>query len=314
MVDVLTLGEAMAAMYPRGPVRVGTVAELSIAGAESNVAIALARLGHHVRWVGVVGADRLGRLVRHGLRAEGVDVSCVRVTSAPTGLVLFETRVPGVTRVDYHRAGSAGTHLSTSDVLAAFTPPPRVVHVTGVTMALGSGPAAAVRCAVEGARDVGAMVCLDVNYRSKLWSVADAQQALRPLVGVVDILIGSPEELALVAPTGAMDIASQVASLLSAGPTEVVVKRGRAGADAYTSGGHVHADARRVVTVDPVGAGDAFTAGYLSGWLEGLAVPDRLHRAVTLGAFAVTARGAWEALPARDELSLLDEQEGATLR
>src|SRR5690606_12259732 len=195
MVDVLTLGEAMAALRPHGPVRAGTVVDLSVAGAESNVAIALARLGHLSRWVGVVGSDRLGDLIVHTLRAEGVDVSHVCAAAAPTGLVLFESRLPGLTRVDYHRTGSAGTELSTSAALAALTPPPRAVHVTGVTVAIGRRPAEAVRKVVERARDLGALVCLDVNHRARLWSAADARAALRPLIGRVDVVVGSPDEL-----------------------------------------------------------------------------------------------------------------------
>ncbi|HLT09427.1 MAG TPA: sugar kinase [Micromonosporaceae bacterium] len=314
MVDVLTLGEAMAALRPRGPVRAGATVDLSVAGAESNVAIALARLGHRARWVGVVGSDRLGELVVQTLRAEGVDVSHIRTAAAPTGIVLFETRLPGVTRVNYHRTGSAGSLLSTSDVLKALTPLPRAVHVTGVTVAIGHGPAAAVSSVVERARDLGALVCFDVNYRARLWSLAVARAALRPLIGYVDVVVGSPEEIALVAPTDASDAATQINALLSAGPTEVVVKRGRAGADVYTAAGPVHAEARPVIAVDPIGAGDAFTAGYLSGWLDGLPIPERLHRAVTLGAFAVSGTGDWESLPTRDELPLLEEEEGKTLR
>lgn len=314
MVDVLTLGEAMAALRPRGPVRAGATVDLSVAGAESNVAIALARLGHRARWVGVVGSDRLGELVVHTLRAEGVDVSHVRAAAEPTGIALFETRLPGITRVDYHRTGSAGSHLSTSDVLKALTPMPRAVHVTGVTPALGHGPAEAVLRVAERARDLGALVCFDVNHRARLWSLADARAALRPLIGCVDVVVGSPEELALVAPTDASDAETQIHALLGAGPTEVVVKRGRAGADVHTAAGSVHADARPAIAVDPVGAGDAFTAGYLSGWLDGLPIPERLHRAVTLGAFAVSAHGDWEALPTRDELPLLEKEEGTTLR
>jgi 2-dehydro-3-deoxygluconokinase len=99
MVDVLTLGEAMAALRSPQPVRHGASLGVSIAGAESNVAIGLARLGHKVRWAGVLGQDRFGELVIGTLRAEGVDTDLVRRSSAPTGIVLFEQRLAGWTTI-----------------------------------------------------------------------------------------------------------------------------------------------------------------------------------------------------------------------
>ncbi|MFB7997998.1 PfkB family carbohydrate kinase [Streptomyces sp. NPDC056002] len=87
---MLTFGETMVALRGHGPFKLGGSMDLSVAGAESNVAIGLTRLGHSVRWAGAVGADEAGELVLRTLRAEGVDTSCVtRGTGAPTGLILF---------------------------------------------------------------------------------------------------------------------------------------------------------------------------------------------------------------------------------
>ncbi|WP_262403505.1 PfkB family carbohydrate kinase [Actinomadura sp. CNU-125] len=95
MTDVLTVGETMMALRSTGPIRLGSGFTTSIAGAESNVAIGLARLGHAAAWAGRVGADEPGRLVTRTLRAEGVDVSGVRRDgSAPTGVIMFEQRLP----------------------------------------------------------------------------------------------------------------------------------------------------------------------------------------------------------------------------
>ncbi|GFJ92386.1 hypothetical protein Prum_060280 [Phytohabitans rumicis] len=126
MIDVITLGETMAALRAGGPLRLGGTLALSVAGAEANVAIGLSRLGHAVRWVGVTGADELGELVLRTLRAEGVDVSaCAVDPHAPTGLIIFEPRVAGVTRVSYYRTGSAGSRLSEAEVDVAFAAGPR---------------------------------------------------------------------------------------------------------------------------------------------------------------------------------------------
>lgn len=303
----------MGAIRAEGVVRLGTGARISIAGAETNLSIGLARLGHRPRWVGVLGTDQLGALVLRTLRAEGVDVSRVRFDEAPTGVLLFEERLAGVARVDYHRRGSAGSRLAPSDLLAAWDPSPRVLHVSGLTMAIGDGPAATVRAGIQAARERGVTVCLDVNHRERLWSAARAREALVPLAGSLDLVMASEDELGLVAPRGE-DLEANVESLLEAGVGQVVVKRGADGATAYTADGAEHLGARRVTPVDLIGAGDAFVAGYLSGLLDGLPVAERLARAVTTGAFVVATAGDWEGLPSRDELRLLDLQPGAVVR
>ncbi|MFF2040843.1 sugar kinase [Kitasatospora sp. NPDC058170] len=302
----------MAALRADRPLHLGGTLALSTAGAEANVAIGLARLGHAARWVGVNGDDEFGRLVLRTLRAEGVDVSCASVdATAPTGLVVFEPRVADLVRVSYYRTGSAGSRLTPACLATALAEGARIVHLTGVTAALGPGPRAAVEAAAHAARGA---VCLDVNYRAKLWSPQEAGAALRPLVPLVDVLVASDDELALVAPPGAEHEAECVEALLAQGVGEVVVKRGAAGAEVFTEHGSVARPAVPVPVRDTIGAGDAFVAGYLSGLLDGLPVEERLDRAVTTGAFAVAAAGDWEGLPFRDELTLLHAAPGTALR
>ncbi|MCW2904319.1 MAG: sugar kinase [Streptosporangiaceae bacterium] len=313
--DVLTVGETMASLRGKGPLRLGGNLTLSVAGAESNVAIGLARLGHSVRWAGVLGADEFGELVLRTLRAEGVEIDTVRVDAgAPTGLLVQEGRVADVVRVHYYRAGSAGSGLRPDDVTAALRQgAPRLIHVTGITPALGPEPRAAVEWGVRRAQELSVPVCLDVNYRSRLWQPAQAAAALRPLVPYLDIVVASPEELPLVA-DGEADEERAVRELLRAGVPEVVVKHGSGGARAWSRDGEVRSSALRVPVGGTVGAGDAFVAGYLSARLDGLSMERRLDRAVTTAAFAVAAEGDWEGLPGRAELPLLQAQDGATLR
>ncbi|MBX7268618.1 sugar kinase [Micromonospora sp. Llam7] len=313
MTDLLTLGETMTAFRSTGPLRLGGTAGISVAGSESTVAIGLARLGHRAAWVGVTGADEPGELIRRTLRAEGVDLTWSRVDpTAPTGLILVENRVADINRVTYHRAGSAGSRLGPADVTRAFDTPgpsPRLLHVTGITCALGVEPYQAVVAAVRRAHAAGSTVCLDVNHRQRLWSVTEAAAALRPLLPSIDLVVASDDELAVL--TGAPD---PVEALLSEGVTEVVVKHGAGGATSHRATGTAHRPARTVPVVDTVGAGDAFVAGLLSGWLDGADAPARLDRAVTTGAFAVATRGDWEGLPGRAELTLLDHGPGGTVR
>jgi 2-dehydro-3-deoxygluconokinase len=289
----------MMSLRTTGTWRLGSAAITSIAGAESTVAIGLSRLGHAVRWVGRVGADEPGELVLRTLRAEGVDTTAVvRDEDAPTGLILFEQRTPDVTRVLYHRGGSAGSRLTPADAINGLAGGTRLLHITGITPALGTAPLAAVHAAVDHVRDQGGLVSFDVNHRSRLWSADEASNVLTPLAHKASVLIGSPEELELV----------------GGGADHVVTKLGADGAWVRTDEGTWTAPAHRVRAVDPVGAGDAFTAGYLSGVLDGLSPAECLARGNTTGAFAVMATGDWEGLPTRAELPLLDLANGSTLR
>jgi 2-dehydro-3-deoxygluconokinase len=314
--EVVTFGETMAALRAHSTLRLGGSLGLSVAGAESNVAIGLARLGHRVRWAGRVGADELGALVLRTLRAEGVDTTHAVTddTGRPTGLLLTEPRLGTLTRVSYYRAGSAGSAVSPADVRPALTPEPRVLHLTGITPALGPSAAETALAAATTAREAGITVCLDVNYRSRLWTAERARTVLRPLLDHTDLLIASEDELPLMLERPDAGEDEGVKSLLAAGVSEVVIKRGARGATTYTADGTTDRPARQVDAVDLVGAGDAFVAGYLSGLLHGAGTADRLHRAVTTAAFAVSTRGDWEGLPTQDELGLLDEPDGTTIR
>ncbi|MFB6522127.1 sugar kinase [Streptomyces sp. NPDC056401] len=317
--EVLTFGETMLALRGSGPLRLGGSMEVSVAGAESNVAIGLARLGHAVRWAGAVGEDEAGELVLRTLRAEGVDVSGASRDDggAPTGLMIAEPRLPEVTRVHYHRAGSAGSRLKACSLERAFTAaPPKILHLTGITPALSRSARSACTLALRLAAEHSALVCLDVNFRSRLWSSDEAAEVLRGWVPSVDVLIASDDELPLCLPAeGPGDLALQAKELLALGVGEVVVKLGAAGARAYGDDGSVvHAPARPVRAVDTVGAGDAFVAGYLSAFLDGATAEARLDRAVTTGAFAVASRGDWEGAPTRAELGLLSAPAGTVVR
>jgi 2-dehydro-3-deoxygluconokinase len=312
-VDVLTVGESMVSFRSSGPLAMGGPLTTHLAGAESNVAIGLSRLGHATAWVGRVGGDEFGALVLRQLRAEGVDVShAVHDESRQTGLMFLEQRTSGVTRVDYRRAGSAGSALCIDDLRAAVADAPSVLHLTGITPALSETAAAAVRWAAESCAAAGAFISLDVNHRSRLWSRERARAALSALTATASLVIASEDELDLVTGGDSEDAAAE--TLLNRGVQQVVVKRGAAGASAWTTEGRVDVPAVPVNVVDVIGAGDAFTAGYLSAHLDGEPVCERLRRGAILGAFSVAGRGDWESLPRRDELDLIGHHPGTALR
>jgi 2-dehydro-3-deoxygluconokinase len=305
---VVTLGETMALLCnPRlGPLRHAYSLELSCAGAESNLAIGLSRLGHRAAWIGRVGDDEFGVLVRRTLVAEGVDARVVVDPGAATGLMVKSRRTNALSRVSYYRSGSAGSRLCPEDVDADLVRGARVLHLTGITPALSATARDAVLYAVELAQAGGATISLDLNYRQALWSAEQAGEGLRPLVRTADVVFATePEARLLVDGMGAYELARELAEL---GPRQVLLKRGALGAIALVDDQVMQVPPYQVTEVDPVGAGDAFAAGYLCGLLDGEPAEARLSTAALAGAFAVTVSGDWEGLPDRAELALMSAQ------
>ncbi len=267
-----------------------------IGGAESNVAVGVARLGGTATWLGRVGPDATGDLIERRLRAEGVRTRAIR-DEAFTGLMVRHRRTGAVTHVDYHRAGSAGSRLVTTDIPVTELQAAAILHVTGITPALSDTARAAVFHAVETARAAGVPVSVDVNYRSKLWSRFDAAPVLRDLVSRADVVFSGPDEAALF-----LGDEPPLEGLAALGPAEVVVKDGARGCTALIDGERHAVPALPVTVVDPVGAGDAFVAGYLAERMAGAGPAARLRTAIAAGAFAVTVPGDCEGLARRDDL------------
>ncbi|MGW0664530.1 sugar kinase [Streptodolium elevatio] len=308
--EVLTLGETMVLLCAPGigPLRHARSLDVAIGGAESNVAVGLTRLGVRTAWIGRVGDDEFGRLVRGTLAGEGVDVSYAVVDpAAPTGLMVKARRTSAATEVNYYRAGSAGSRLSPDDLPAGLADKVRLLHLTGITPALSESAYDTVEAALV-SRGGAVTVSLDLNYRQALWPPAVAAPVLRGLVERCDVLFATEAEARLVLgdPRGPGASPLELGYALAAlGPSQVVVKRGARGAVAVVDGVAYDAPVHRVDAVDPVGAGDAFAAGYLAELLAGADVLARLATAAASGAFAVTVHGDWEGLPRRDELALL---------
>ena len=312
--EVVTLGECLGSFvaWDAGPLAEARGFTRHVAGAEANVAVGLARLGHAIAYIGRVGGDGFGTAILRALRGEGVDVRHLTIDdSARTGVMFRERRVLGAMDVVYHRAGSAGSRVAPEDVVSAVADGVfegiRWLHLTGITPALSDTARAATTRALEEGRRTGATVSLDVNMRRRLWSDEQAAPLLRDLASRVDVVFGSTDELALIA--GA-DLDSEpeqlVAAVAATGPRTVVVKLGRDGAlgrDGETSTAQPGIAVTDVV--DPVGAGDAFCAGFIAGRLDGVDLTTALRMGNACGALAVAASGDQSGLPDRGELARL---------
>lgn len=284
------------------PLDRGSAVTATFAGAEANLAIAMARLGHPVRWLSVVGDDLFGRIITRSLRGEGVDVSRVRTSSAaPTAMMVKNRRSFAEPEVYYYRAGSAFSQSTP----AAFGPDcwrdAKIIHLTGITPALSAGCRDLVRSVLEDARAHGIPVWLDPNFRRKLWSEQQARETLLSFLPWVDVLLAGLDEGRLL--TGSSDPATIAVRLLEAGAREVVLKAGTAGGHCFARGVTEWRPAFPVRhLVDPIGAGDAFVAGFLSARLRGHPTAEALRWGNAVGAIVAGSEGDWEGLPRLSDL------------
>ncbi|SCF45714.1 sugar kinase [Micromonospora mirobrigensis] len=307
MLDVVTFGEVMGLLvaYPGQPLRHANDFRRQIAGAEATVAVGLARLGHRTGWCGRVGEDAFGLAVMDTLRGEGVDVSRAGVDpGAPTGLLVRDAHPHRRITVSYHRAGSAASRTGPQHLDPGYLRSARLLHLTGITPALSESCLEAVREALRIARDGGLTVSFDPNIRLRLWPAQRAVPILRELLAGVDIVLASREEARLIA--GREDAA---AWFLEHGSRLVVIKDGAVGAHATDGRTEWAVPAFDASVLDPVGAGDAFDAGFLSGWLSDLPVPQCLARGAAAGALNVQALGDLDGLPYPDDLQAMLNKE-----
>lgn len=301
---VVTFGETMALLRPdgTGSLSDAELLRVGIGGAESNVAIALARLGTPVTWLSRVGADGFGERIVRSLLAEGVEVEAIVDDLSPTGVMVKQRPTTDATRpVIYYRTGSAASRLAPGDLPALGIGDAALLHVTGITPALSESAHAAVLEAVAVAGAAGVPVSFDVNHREALWRGRDAAATYRAIASGATIVFAGLDEAQLL--LGAdLDAAAAADAIAALGPTQVVIKLGEDGCLALIDGVRHEVPAVPVQVVDTVGAGDAFVAGYLAELLAGLPAEARLATAVTTGAFACTSAGDWEGYPRRDQL------------
>lgn len=272
---VLCVGEALIALTPtRGSLRQAPDLAVSSAGAELNVAVHLARLGQRARFAGRVGDDPFGQRLRDALEREGVDTGPLETDpELPTGLYVKDPSAAG-TSVLYYRRGSAATRMRSLPVGALDGVD--LVHLSGITPALSPGCDALVAGLLAGSTDTS----FDVNHRPALWPAEQAGPRLWALASLAGTVFVGLDEAARL---WGVSSAAEVRELLPA-PAELVVKDGAVEASAFTARGVDVVPALRVDVVEPVGAGDAFAAGYLATRRWGGAPGEALARGHVLAA------------------------------
>src|SRR5580693_1781420 len=297
--DVVTFGETMILFAPgeRDKLEFASAYHASIGGAESNCAIGLARLGHAVCWVSRVGSDPFGSRVLKTLRGECVDVSRVEVSAnEPTGIMFKEPAPGNSSRVFYYRRNSAAAALRGESFESLKT---KYLFVTGITPALSDSNRTLTFELVDRFKAAGAKVVFDPNMRFRLWSADQARSVFIDLAKKCDILIPSLAEAEILTGFTEHEHDSMLDELRSLGPSQVVLKAGDKGAWYADREKRGFCPCFPVTEIDPVGAGDAFCAGLISGLLDGSSLPEAVTRGAALGAFCVSTFGDYHGLPDR---------------
>lgn len=294
-VDVVTVGETMVLLVPTvaGSLAKGSALAMYVGGAESNVATYLAELGYRARWASRVGDDPFGLFILRKLASVGVDTQAVvRVPGGRTGMYVKDT-FAGRTEVYYYRDGSAARDLSPAALHDALLGGARILHLTGITAAL-SDTARQLVCAGTLHRPRSArQVSFDVNYRPKLWPAAEAAPVLAEIANNSDLVfVGLDEAQCLWDCRKPADVRAVLPD-----PATVIVKDGAVGAYSLGAEGEIFVPSLRVKVVEPVGAGDAFAAGYLAASLREEEETARLRLGHLLAAAALRVPSDHGALP-----------------
>ena len=315
--DVVTFGETMVLLEAgtSGPLRYVDTFTKRFGGAESNVAIGLAKLGHQSLWMSKVGQDEFGEFLIQKIRGEGVNTDYVKSYSgAPTGLYFKEMRRPGDQRVAYYRSGSAASFFNADDLDETQIASAKILHLTGITALLSESCRQAMFKAIEVAKANGVLVSFDPNLRFTLMGQLGeegARQVMRDIASKADLVMpGLDEAEWLYGTSDEMKIANL---LFESGVKKVVIKNG----GEYSFFAEAGGDSGRIPSfeikqiVDAIGAGDGFAAGVLSGILEEKSLEQAVHFAAAVGALVISSPGDVEGLPTRMEVvEFIEQKEG----
>ncbi len=306
MHDLVAIGEVMLRLSIPSPARIETVRQLDVqvGGAEANVAAACARLGLRAAWISAVPANPWGERIRRELSGHGVDCSAVRVVDgARVGVYFLEFgTAPRPIRVLYDRRDSAFAHLTAEAVDWEPVRRARLVHLTGITPALGPGP----RGLVERALREATAVSFDLNYRSALWPPAEARAFAESVLPVArHVFMGEAEARTVFGLSGSVE--SMVDALARRAPkATIALLQGRDGSTVLADG-RVWRPSRTytVQVVDPVGAGDAYVAGFLWATLNGRGPQEVVDAGAAVAALKCSTWGDVALVDAREVADLL---------
>jgi 2-dehydro-3-deoxygluconokinase len=265
------------------------------AGAEVNVAVALSRLGLKAQYFSRFGNDQLGSVMMADIEAEGVDVSLAKRVDSFTGAMVRNPGKSAPVEISYLRKGSAASTIEPSDILDSYISSTRWLHATGITCAISESGAKTVKHALEKAAQLKIKSSFDLNIRRKLWSEDVARKVLEPLARDVELLIGGEDEYQVV--FGQVEPKQILAEVNKRGCKIAVMTKGDQKMRFSIDGNYEEITPPKVVAVDPVGSGDAFTGGVIAGLLSGMSTTQALEQGSICGALVASMFGDWTGIP-----------------
>ena len=265
------------------------------AGAEVNVAVAISRLGLKAQYFSRFGNDQLGSVMLADIESEGVDVSLAKRVDSFTGAMVRNPGKSAPVEISYLRKGSAASTIEPSDILDSYISSTRWLHATGITCAISESGAKTVKHALEKAAQLKIKSSFDLNIRRKLWSEDVARKVLEPLARDVELLIGGEDEYQVV--FGAADPKEILAEVNKRGCKIAVMTKGDQKMRFSIDGNYEEITPPKVVAVDPVGSGDAFTGGVIAGLLSGMSTTQALEQGSICGALVASMFGDWTGIP-----------------
>lgn len=304
MPKLITLGETMAMMVPEndGPLRYVTNFRIRMAGAESNVAIGVCKLGEDASWIGRLGDDEFGRYLLNQMRSEGVDCSHSIFDEKHRTGVMFKEIGEGETKVFYYRENSAASHMCPGDLNRRMFNGASILHLTGITPVLSESCRDTVLAAIELAKSCGLSISFDPNIRRKLWGEKDFRELIRDITLKSNIvLMGLSEAKALFGLDDQQKIFEKLFSLGTA--KYIAIKNGDKGAIVSDGSQSVTIAPYPCRCVDPVGAGDGFNAGFLTGIMRGEDIVTAGRMGAICGALATQTTGDMEGYPDAKQMS-----------
>jgi 2-dehydro-3-deoxygluconokinase len=297
--DVVALGEPLVEFNQTGG-SLGRSYLRGFGGDTSNFVIAAARQGARAGYVTVLGDDGHGRAFRDLWTREGVDASHVRVDpSAPTG-VYFVTHDKAGHHFDFLRAGSAASRLAPADVPANYLGGAKVVHFSGISLAISASAQDACYAAADIAKKAGRLVSFDTNLRLRLWSKERARAAIIDMMNLADICLPSFDDMTVL--TGIEKPDELVDHALGLGAKTVALKLGAKGAIVATPHERHRISPYRVDAIDATGAGDAFGGAFVTRLLRGDDIVAAGRYAAVAAALSTTAYGAVDPIPTAERV------------
>lgn len=305
MQQMVTIGETMVSFVPQTSeaLRYGATLKMRIAGAESNTAIGLCRLGHTASFITRLGDDSFGQFILRMIRAEGVDTSHILFDpDHQTGIMFKEPLYNRETAIHYYRANSAASCMTPSDIPERSIQEANIFHFSGITPVLGKSCRDMIYTAIEIAEAANTRLSFDPNIRRKLWKNEDYTPLMRELASRSDYLLLGLEEASVL--YGTDNIEQIIAEVFSKSSVRfLAVKNGGNGAWVCDSDRILHIPPTDCLCVDPTGAGDAFNAGFLSGILKSQSLEICGSMAAIAGAKATETSGDIESLATEKEIN-----------